>query len=326
MNKLVFNKSIILNNILNFKNNTKDLTNLQLIFPVKTCTNIDVLKIFHNEGFGFDVSNQNELDVVSKFKGFKSFVGPRCNEIKYKYDENFIIYYDQLKDYYMSKIEDERKGVRVNFNSKRSLSFSHFGIDFKTIDDDMCKQIKNIHFHLGDTRSSKTLQVVLKEIYKILAKCTNLKTIDIGGGYEDFGNKDLVRFLSKIHSKLNKDQFLVLECGDFWFKNSGKLYVKVLNTKKISKDAEIVYLTISKDCNLKWSSPTYVYQDKRKSLNKIKYYFYGCSCYEKDLIGGTITHDIINTGDIIEFQNISHYSVEWNTSFNGIDKIEVYYE
>lgn len=326
MDKLVFNKSIILNNIHRFKNDTKNLNNLKLVFPVKTCTNNDVLNIFHTEGFGFDVSNKNELNIVSKYKGFKSFVGPKCNEIKFEGNENFIIYYDQMKDYLISEIEEYNKGIRINFNFNKSLSFSHFGIDFKTIEEDICKQVKNIHFHLGDTISPKRLKYILKEVFRILEKCENLKIVDIGGGYEDLENKTLIEFLSKIHSRLSKDQFLVLECGDFWFKNSGKLYVQVLNTKEISKGSKIVYLPISKDCNLKWSSPKYVHQNKRKSLNKLKYYFYGSSCYEKDLIGGTITYDIIEARDIIEFENISHYSVEWNTSFNGIDKIEVFYE
>ena len=185
MNKLSFDKSVIRKNIINFKNKISNLTQLKLIFPVKTCTNCEILNIFYNEGFGFDVSNNNELNIVSQFQCFKSFVGPKCNEIKTN-DENFIIYYDNLSDYLQSDIADDKKGIRINFNSNKKIKFSHFGVDFHLLDKEFCANIKNIHFHLGDYNSQKVLKFLLKEIDAILLNCTDLKSLDIGGGYEDF--------------------------------------------------------------------------------------------------------------------------------------------
>jgi len=325
VNKLTFDKSVIRKNIINLKNKISNLTQLKLIFPVKTCTNCEILNIFYNEGFGFDVSNNNELNIVSQFQCFKSFVGPKCNEIETN-DENFIIYYDNLSDYLQSDIADDKKGIRINFNSNNKFNFSHFGVDFHSLDKEFCKCIKNIHFHLGDYNSQKVLKFLLKEIDAILLNCTDLKSLDIGGGYEDFYADGLIKFLTDIHKKLKEDQNIILECGDLWFKDSGKLYAKIINMKEISKKMFIVYLSVSKDGNLKWSSPIYLNKSPFVQKNNFKYYFYGSSCYEKDLIGRAISNDVLKIGDVVEFVGISHYSVEWNTSFNGIDKIEVCYE
>lgn len=325
MDRLVFNKNIIEQNIIQFKKKCGDLTRLKLLFPIKACTNSEVLNIFFNEGFGFDVSNNNELSIVSRFKCFKSFVGPKCNEIDMEMDD-FVVYYDNISDYLKSNICDEKKGIRINFNSSRRFGFSHFGVDLCTLNESVYGKIKNIHFHLGDNSFQKELKHVTTEIDKILTKFTNLKSLDIGGGYEDYDLDTLVAFLTTVHGKLKTGQELILECGDMWFKNSGKLFTKIISIKEIAKKVFIVYLSVSKDCNLKWSSPVYLNQTNCKLKNSFKYYFCGSSCYEKDIIGKTISNDRLNIGDTIEFANISHYSVEWNKSFNGIDAIEVCYE
>lgn len=325
MNKLVFDKSIIIDNIREFKMNTKHLLNLKLILPVKVCTNVEILELFNREGFGFDISNRNELTIVRKFKGLKSIVGPKCKELILD-DSNFIVYYDQIQDYIESNITDNNKGLRVNFNSSKLLDFSHFGTDFDTIGNPILKQIHNIHFHFGDVKTPEYFKFISRKIYDILNKCENLTTIDIGGGYEDVDKKSLLDFLNNIHSKLKNKQFLVLECGDFWFKNSGKLYTSVLGVKEISQNLKAVYVSTSKDCSLKWSAPEYIDHCNKKISKLTKYYFYGPSCYEKDLICVAESNNSILSGDILTFGNISHYSVEWNTGFNGIDKAEVYYE
>lgn len=326
MNKIIFDKKTILKNIKDFKQGIRELNNITLLFPVKSCTNVDILKLFYQNGFYFDVSNKNELEIVSNFKGFKSFVGPICKTIQTNRLKKYIMYYDSIDDYLSSKIPNDKKGLRVNFNHKKAFSYSRFGIDFSNIPQNIAKQLQNVHFHLTDSRSKKFLKILENNFDDIIKKCVNLKNINIGGGYDELDTQGLVDFVKKLYKKLKNSQYLFIECGDFWFKGSGKLVAEVLNVINVGTDFKVVILATSKDCNLKWSAPVYIEKNDEKTKSKIKYYFYGASCFEKDLISSAKTHDVINAGDFIEFGNISHYSVEWNTSFNGIKKIEVLYE
>ena len=54
---------------------------------------------------------------------------------------------------------------------------------------------------------------------------------------------------------------------------------------------------------------------------KIKTIFYGCSCCETDTYLETYSKPLM-VGDEVSFENISPYSYQWNTSFNGVDKMK----
>lgn len=323
--KIVFNQSIIKNNIDLFLEKTKHLTKLKLLFPVKACSNNLILNMFKHMGFGFDVSNQTELDKVKKYNSFLSMVGPKCKNINLDDLNHYIIFYDNILDYINSKEDSTHKGLRINFNRSKHFNFSHFGIPLNKIELNILQEIKNIHFHIS---GNKLISSLTKKIFKIIKLCKNLQTLDIGGGYEDLEVDDLVKFLSRIHDKLKNNQIIMVECGDMWFKNAVKLYTYVLSVKDITKNTKIIYLPISKEGNLKWSSPVFISKNSNKNQNKIKYkyYFYGATCYEKDLIGFGSSDYVLQENDLLEFGKISPYSAEWNTSFNGIDKIEVIYE
>ena len=190
-------------------------------------------------------------------------------------------------------------------------------------DSEILQELKNIHFHIS---GNKLIPSLTKQIFKIIKLCKNLQTLDIGGGYEDLEVDDMIKFLSCIHNRLKHNQIIIVECGDMWFKNAGKLYTYVLSVKDIKKNTKIIYLPISKEGNLKWSSPVFISKNSNNNQYKIKYYFYGATCYEKDLIGFGSSNYVLQENDLLEFGKISPYSAEWNTSFNGIDKIEVVYE
>ena len=321
--KIVFKQSIIENNIDLFLEKTKHLTKLELLFPVKACSNNLILNMFKSKGFGFDISNQAELDKVKMYNGFLSMVGPKCKNIILDNLNHYIIFYDNILDYINSKEDSTHKGLRINFNKSKCFDFSHFGIPFNKIELNILQEIKNIHFHIS---GNKLIPSLTKQIFKIIKLCKNLQVLDIGGGYEDLEVDEMVEFLSCIHNRLKDNQILIVECGDMWFKNAGKLYTYVLSVKDIAKNTKIIYLPISKEGNLKWSSPVFIDKNSNKNQNKIKYYFYGATCYEKDLIAFGRSDYVLQENDLLEFEKISPYSAEWNTSFNGIDKIEVVYE
>lgn len=325
MSKIIFKTKSILNNIEDFLYKSKKLKNLKLLLPVKACSNKDLLKLFFSKGFGFDVSNQTEIEIVKDFNCFLSIVGPNIKSVKIKGLNNFIIYYDSLEDYMASKLNYENKGIRINFNNNKNFKQSHFGVSVKElINSSTVNNLKNVHFHIADVKDKRVLNNILKELKTLISFCKHLKNLDIGGGYENLTNQQIVDFMFKISEHLRNDQNIILECGDLWFKNSGILNTKVIGIRTSSKSCKKVFLDVCKDSNLKWSAPKYM--AKTDSKLKYKYVFYGSSCYENDLIGIAYSSDRIQCGDALEFGNISHYSVEWNTYFNGNNPIEVRYE
>ena len=71
--------------------------------------------------------------------------------------------------------------------------------------------------------------------------------------------------------------------------------------------------------NQRWAYPKYISNNSEK--RNIKTIFYVCSCCETDTYLETYSN-LLQVGDTIIFKNISPYSYQWNTSFNGVDKME----
>ena len=70
--------------------------------------------------------------------------------------------------------------------------------------------------------------------------------------------------------------------------------------------------------NQRWAYPQYLTSDNDNLMHTI---FYGCSCCETDVYLETQSK-ILNIGDDVKFTNISPYSYQWNTSFNGVKEME----
>lgn len=324
MNRIVYDKKAIENNIKEYLALFKKYKNIFYNFPIKACSQKCILDIFYKYKFGFDASNLAEYNLIKDYKTNISLAGPLISELDNEHG-NMILYYNSLEDYLNSKRSKDEKGLRINFNYKSSFIFSHFGESLADIPLENLKDIYYLHFHISDKKSIQKLKAIINELKKVLPKCINLKMLDVGGGLDSLPKEKFKWYIESIYSILKPNQKLLIECGDLWFKNAGKLYTRIIDIKEIKKNTFIIFLPISKDCNLKWSYPKYNFNcvDVR---NRYAVTFYGSTCYEKDEILKTNIDHKLNIGDQIIFDNISPYSAEWNTSFNGINKIEVIYE
>lgn len=108
----------------------------------------------------------------------------------------------------------------------------------------------------------------------------------------------------------------IVEAGDFLFKDCGKLFCEVIDVRD-NKMSQTVTLNFSKMANQRWAYPIYHEETKNELVDTV---FYGCSCCETDIYLETKARRL-KKGDKLMFQNISPYSYQWDTEFNGINKI-----
>lgn len=307
--RVEFDLSILKKNISELKTKT---TNINFLFPVKCCNHASVLELIVNNDFGFDVSNMNEFILIKKYlkNQFVSVSGPLSFELMNCKYRNIHIVSNNFSTFKVNN------GIRVNFNSNNNFSISRFGVDYKKINQSIRNNITYIHVHNSDHKNFEQCQKIYEEIQNILTFFPNLKNLNIGGHLEDLTFEDGINYLNTIRKIVPNNINLYVELGDFLFKNVGTLYSKVID---IRKDDEIQFVTLnfSKMANQRWAYPIY----KTNSKNLVKTIFFGCSCCETDMYLETEAEEL-SIGDEVVFKNISPYSYQWDTSFNGIKKMK----
>lgn len=307
--RVEFDLSILKSNIIKLKTDTADIN---FLFPVKCCNHVHVLELIVKNGFGFDVSNMNEFKLIEKYldNQFVSASGPLSFELMDCNYHNIHVVSNNFSSF------KENNGIRVNFNSNNNFSISRFGVDYKLIDESIREKITYVHVHNSDHKNLEQCQKIYEEIQNIISFFPNLKKLNIGGHLEDLSFEDGINYLNEIRKIVPNNINLYVELGDFLFKNVGTLYSKVID---IRKDNEIQFVTLnfSKMANQRWAYPIY----NNSSEKVIKTIFFGCSCCETDIYLETEAEEFA-IGDEVVFTNISPYSFQWDTSFNGVEKMK----
>lgn len=307
--RVEFDLSILKNNIIKLQTET---SGINFLFPVKCCNHVSVLELVVNNNFGFDVSNMNEFKLIEKYldSQFVSASGPLSFELLDCQYHNIHIVSNNFGTF------RENDGIRINFNANNNFSTSRFGVDYKLINENIKNKITYIHVHNSDHKNLEQCQKIYDEIQKIIKCFPNLKILNIGGHLEDLSFEDGINYLNKIRKIVSNNIKLYVELGDFLFKDVGTLYSKIIDIRK-DKDVQFVTLNFSKMANQRWAYPTYT----TNSNNLIKTIFFGCSCCETDIYLETEAEEFA-IGDEVTFKNISPYSYQWDTSFNGVEKME----
>lgn len=301
----------------NIENLKQKCKNVIFIYPVKCCTNAKVLNIMYNKLDGFDVSNINEYNLIKNFDISKKFISA-TGPLSYTLIDNRKIHVtvNNLEFY------KEGLGIRVNFNSNDNFEKSHFGVNYKNIDNTIRNNVQYIHFHNSDKRTVEKCECIIEEIKKILSCFPNVKYLNIGGHLEDLTENDGICYINTVRKIIPTNIKLIVEDGDFLFKNCGTMHARVIDSK-IVDGKQIVILNFSKMANQRWVYPT-LKESQQEKISKYETSFYGCSCCEVDIFLETKCKKYSVNENLI-FSNISPYSYEWNNSFNGIKKIDFYF-
>lgn len=308
--RVEFDLKVLEENIFKMK---KEVNNINFLFPIKCCTHNSVLELVYKNNFGFDVSNRNEMTKIEKYLDgrFVSVSGPLSYELEQYNYSNLHIIANNFNSYNTSK------GIRINFNANTKFDKSRFGVEYTSIDPEYSDKIHYIHFHNSDHKDAEKCNDIIEEFSKVVNLFPNLKMINLGGHLEDLEFSEGITYLNRIRQMVPNNIELYVELGDFLFKNVGKLYCEVID---IRNDVEKQHITLnfSKMANQRW---VYAHYEPNNNNELISTIFYGCSCCETDIYLETKSQ-ILNIHDHLIFSNISPYSYEWDTTFNGVDKME----
>lgn len=232
-------------------------------------------------------NNEKVLELVSKYE--------------YGFDISNINEYNIIKKY---------------LNGNEKFDKSRFGEDYTLLGNSIKEELTYIHLHNSDHKDSEKCNDILDEVKKIISSFPNLKCIDIGGHLEDLSFKNGIEYLQEMRSIIPTHIDIIVEAGDFLFKDCGKLFCEVIDVRD-NKMSQTVTLNFSKMANQRWAYPIYHEETKNELVDTV---FYGCSCCETDIYLETKARRL-KKGDKLMFQNISPYSYQWDTEFNGINKI-----
>jgi diaminopimelate decarboxylase len=152
-----------------------------------------------------------------------------------------------------------------------------------------------------------------------------LRCINIGGGWHRLAQPEVAAVLADVRRLFPHPCRVLMEPGRWYTGRDGYAIGRVAN---LSRDGEILRCTLdlSARSHLHWSNPRLLHFTEPHHEQGCIVQFYGASCYESDLIGryylpcsGDVLADTgLVPGAQVIFGNVSTYSAEWNTSFNGI--------
>ena len=301
---------INIDQILKFKNKY----NIEFIFPVKSFPNYKILQFFYDNGFGFDIANENEFSLIKNIIGENTIISYNgVNEISEKKKYNNIIYnINSVESFNEKKFYN---GIRINPYKKGKNAFSRFGIEIGKIMLVPNDNIISLSFHFYDENNMKKLKYILKNIKKYFGKFKKLKYINFGGNWNVLDYKQFENQLIEIRKNIDNNIKIIFEVGENWFENCGYLITKVINKNEIA-NKKILYINAVKESVAKWSVLKPINLNYEINSNYITI-ISGCSCYEKDVFD-VLDKDVkISINDKIIFKGLNGYSYAWCKEFNG---------
>lgn len=168
----------------------------------------------------------------------------------------------------------------------------------------------------------------LENLARILEK--PVKYLNLGGGWHCLAFADFTDIFETARRHFPHPCSILLEPGRWYAESAGFAIGTIVN---LSRDRDIVRCTLdlSARCHLHWSRPRLLHFTEPCHEQGGIVQFFGASCYESDFIGkyylpysaDFLKDTGLGYGKRIIFSNVSTYSAEWNTSFNGIPKANV---
>jgi diaminopimelate decarboxylase/aspartate kinase len=290
--------------------------NLKFIFPVKSFPNSVVLEMASRYLSGYDISNQNELNLLTK--------------IDSKIIWNSSPYYSHLEGVIndVNCVDDLKQAKSLKEISLRvSTDFlgheSRFGLNFSALNETLNKypEIINLHLHFGGLKNS------IDNYKAMITKLATLHererlTINFGGGFAPLTIDQIKEIVNFATSTLPQTK-VIFEPGRWIAAECGIAIGSVLAIHN-----KTIVSSLSPTCHLRWiderANVSYQYRSSIVGSPSENFKISGPSCYESDVLGSIkLDSKISMPGDHIIVENISGYSYAWNHSFNGIQKADL---
>lgn len=229
---------------------------------------------------------------------------------------------------------DYSKGIRVN----PKLSFaadvrydpcrlhSKLGVDLEQLQTDFPVGLEGIHFHtIHGHRDFAPLQAVLRKMQPFLERHGRLKWLNLGGGYDYSGIRDLEPCIAMIRNlKTHFAEEVFLEPGKALVGNAAYLYTRVLD--RFNSDGKTLLIL---DTSVNHHPEVFEYQIKPSLLTEAVdgrqgAILAGSSCLAGDVFGEYRFHTLPGVGDTLVFTGVGAYSLIKANRFNGYALPTVY--
>jgi diaminopimelate decarboxylase len=324
------------------------------LLAVKSCTQQPYLALAQEHLGGYDVSNLNEYRVLPEdlrgrlvsltspvLAGELEAFATRGNELLVTLDSPV-----QLEQYfarpracpYLLRVRgpDLLRGVQPADPAFYPVTRFGFSTDeVRALLQDpriRAEPPAGFHVHHGsEINQRSTFERMIAALAELAgALQAPLRCVNLGGGWHPLAQHEVEAALVEARRRFPEPCRVLLEPGRWYAASAGYAIGRVANQ---SREGNILRCTLdlSARCHLHWSQPRLLHFAEPGHDQGCIVQFYGASCYESDLVGkyylpcsgGTPSAQALAPGAQVLFGNISTYSAEWNTSFNGIPAADI---
>ena len=292
----------------------------------ETVTNINQTEL-HTYSAGF---NPNEIDRIAKISSHIVF--------------NSLSQLEKYFDFVKNINPNISIGLRVNPQHSTTSTelydacspYSRFGVKAenlqKALDDKdsqiskYLKQINGVHFHALCEQGSDDLEGLFgafeDKFSSIFPQLENLKWINMGGGHlitrKDYDVEKLINFIKSLYKKYDYKFYIEPSEAIGW--QTGILVAEVLDI--VENGMKIAILDASAETHmpdvLAMPYTPNVVGATKPYEREFTYRLAGNSCLAGDVIGDYSFDEELKIGDKIIFEDMIHYTMVKNTTFNGL--------
>lgn len=202
--------------------------------------------------------------------------------------------------------------------------YSRLGITKEELDQSLVSEIEGFHFHTMCEKYVDSLERTLKAAEEKFGEYFHqVKWVNFGGGQritrENYRVDRLIELIKQFQDKYNVT--VILEPGEAVAYNTGVLVASVVDLIRNEKEQAIL------DTSASTHMPDIIempYVPDIMNAGGVEKYAYqyqlgGCTCLAGDTIGEFSFKEPLEIGQKLIFQDMGHYTMVKNTTFNGIN-------
>lgn len=336
---ILYDYETIENNFKKFRRLTNE-SKASWSMAVKALARSEVMEVAKSYVDGFDISNIIEWQKIKASVEDHHKIWLTNTNLQKEMDlflaelpaERLLVTINDVVDFEYIKTKNVPYLVRIATSELTpQTGSSRFGLKHSELDAIKShlladKNFRGFHFHQGlEDNTYKILTSILKGIKeKLSAFAGKNLLLNMGGSFQAFDDNEISSALN-----LLKDQFkLHIEPGRALFKDAGFAMAPI---EKYFMDGDCLRLftRLSFINHLKWSKPGFAgilnQNENIETINAKSLVLEGPTCYEFDKSEKIMidTPLAFTKGSLIVLDNITGYSSEWNSGFNGVSMCEV---
>ncbi len=329
----------------NAKKLKEHFRNVEVFYAVKANFNPEILSIFKDEGFGFEVVSKGELKLALKtgidptkivFNGN----GKTYEEVKFAIENGVEIFnFDSVDQLLLleSVANELNKTIKALARIKSLIDVethphlqtgiftSKFGLNDEEIDEvlDISKNLKKvkivgIHSHIGSNiRDEEPFIKSTYRVIKIAKSFGNIEILNLGGGFAINMN---FKEVPKLYNELTKNYRVFIEPGRYLIGDAGFILSKVISIKKgYPHDFLVIDCSMSELIRPALYGAYHPIKPLKEKAPEKFYLVVGPICENSDVFGEYLLPSM-DLYDLLIIENCGAYGYSMSSNYNGREK------